>query len=229
MDTNDYAQRSQERFANGDIDGGFADLDEAIRLDPHNPAYYWTRGMLHYEGDEHALAVADFTAIIELSSDERELEAAYRKIAICDEILGDTEASIAAMDWVIDQGYGDAELYQSRAHGKRKLGYLDGAIQDLTTAQQMASADIDSDILLLRAQTNYEAGYYSDALHDLTHILSANETRSTYLAAVLDWRGQAYFALNQRDAALTDFNMVMQLSGGQPFTDAAEYMRAFHP
>ncbi|MBL8160493.1 MAG: hypothetical protein JNJ61_00795, partial [Anaerolineae bacterium] len=63
-----YYKSSEEKFRAGDVEGGFADLDQAIRSDPEDATLYWERGVLRYEGDEFHLAVADFTKVIELSN-----------------------------------------------------------------------------------------------------------------------------------------------------------------
>ena len=47
-----------------------ADYTEAIRLRPHDPVYYFNRGIRYVESKEHEKAIDDFTAVLHYSSDE---------------------------------------------------------------------------------------------------------------------------------------------------------------
>ena len=49
----------------GDSKGAFAEVDEAIRLDPDNSDAYVTRAGYHFITDDHAKALADLAEAID--------------------------------------------------------------------------------------------------------------------------------------------------------------------
>ena len=138
-----YHQRAQVRFRYHDFDGGFADLDEAIRLDPANPEFYWSRGSYRYERavwDSNIpleietilsrqqrnleLAEADFTRTIELTSDVGRQAEAYRKRLSCYRYLGKFDNAIADATWLIDMLDDEHDHPGVFADCKRLIGTL---------------------------------------------------------------------------------------------------------
>jgi tetratricopeptide (TPR) repeat protein len=90
-----YAKRSSERFESGDIEGGDADLNRAIELDPDNVEYRWERGRFRYNAEEYALMVEDISKIIEVSSDLDDLQEAYILLSIAYDALGQDQELIS--------------------------------------------------------------------------------------------------------------------------------------
>jgi tetratricopeptide (TPR) repeat protein len=222
-----YAKRSSERFESGDIEGGDADLNRAIELDPDNVEYRWERGRFRYNAEEYALMVEDISKIVEVSSDLDDLQEAYILLSIAYDALGQDQELIAALDWRINHG-GDASCYDWRANLRLKAGDSEGAIDDLTKALEMAPGN--TTFQLQRARAYYFAKRYEAAIADLTQIFDSDESAPRFLAIVYSWRGRAYYHLGEYDKALADFNKDMVLSHATVvFSDATAYMRTFVP
>ena len=216
-----YYKRAEERFRRDDVKGGFADLDEAIRLDPANSDYYWARGFGRYQQDEYELALVDFAKAVELTSDLTKKAEVYESRVSCHRHLQQHENVISDATWLIDNGFNDAWVYEFRAYSKRKIRDFEGAIQDYAIAQQLSPR---TDILLQRANTYFEAKRFRETIEELTLILSSDETNSDFLSSAYYWRGKAHYALNEQDKALQDFNEQHRLLGQKPFSSAVQFM-----
>jgi tetratricopeptide (TPR) repeat protein len=237
-----YHQRAQVRFRYHDFDGGFADLDEAIRLDPTNPEFYWSRGLHRHERaawdsnipmDIETIlsrqqtnleqAEADFTRTIELTSDVERQAEAYRKRLSCYRYLGKFENVITDANWLIEHGFGDGIVYQCRGICRRKLGHLEEAIHDLTMAVQLLP---DYYPRYERARAYHQAKQYREAVQDLTEILSSYDVHQHDLGLMYQWRAFAYYRLGEHEASFNDFNQVQQLHGQPSFHDVASYVQS---
>jgi tetratricopeptide (TPR) repeat protein len=225
-DADFYAQRSEERFHSGDIEGGLADLDQSIALDANNPQRYWERAILRYEGEEYELAIEDLSKIIELSTDREELQGAYIKRAISHQIVGKHDKVVQDLDWLISQGLADSLNYAWRASYMRRWGRYDEAIQDMTTALQL-SPETDQ-FLLQRATIYYRTQQYENAVADLTKIIEAHDADDQYLDMFYHLRGKAYYRLNRRLESLHDFNQIRRFMGQPLLSDAHDYMKFLH-
>jgi tetratricopeptide (TPR) repeat protein len=237
-----YHQRAQVRFRYHDFDGGFADLDEAIRLDPTNPEFYWSRALCRYQRAvwdssipmdietilsrqqrNLELAEADFARMIALSSDAEQQAEAYRKRLSCHRYLGQFENAITDANWLIEHGFGDGTTYEWRGICRRKLGHLEEAIHDLTIAVQSLP---DYYPRYERARAYYQARQYRQAIQDLTEILSSHDVHQHDLGLMYQWRAFAYYRLGEFENSFHDFNQVQQLHGQPPFPDVASYVQS---
>lgn len=226
QDAEYYFKRSEERYRSGNLKGGDADLDMAIRLAPDNPDYRWTRGILKYEVGDYRAAVEDFATIINRGADPETLRAAYMKLAIAHEVLGQYRELAADLDWLITHGFGDAGLHIWRARYRLQLGETAGAIEDFSAAHALSPRT--NSILLQRAQAYYAAQRYEDAIGDLTQVIRSGDTQAGILEAAYHWRGMARYRLGGYHEALEDFNQGTRLRGGQTFTSLADYIRAYN-
>jgi tetratricopeptide (TPR) repeat protein len=220
-----YFKRAEERFNSNDADGGFADLDEAIRLDPTNPDYFWQRGLHKYEQGELDAPISDFTKTIELTSDLNRQAEAYRKRLVCYRRLNQCENLLIDTNWLIEHGFGDRQIYEWQGFCRNKLGQFEEAIQDYTKAIQLSA---HYDALYGRANAYYRVKRYQEAIQDLTQVLlkSHEISDNVYLALAYQQRAFAYYRLSELDKSFHDFNEAQRLHGQQPFSDIATYIEA---
>ncbi|GIK67201.1 MAG: hypothetical protein BroJett018_49950 [Chloroflexota bacterium] len=222
-----YFERSEERLKNGQIGGGLADLDYAIRLDPNFLEGYRRRAEFRYDGKEYQLAIEDLTKIIELSDDIDEIADCRKKRAICYEHVGLYWELVKDLDWLIENGFGTVTRYDWRGLHKFRAGDFEAAIRDFSEAYKM-SPDI-STYLLQRGYSYYYAHRYEEAIQDFNTILESYESHPLFLRAVYIWRGRTYFKMGEHDKALKDFNEELRLIGNEPFSSALAYMQQHHP
>lgn len=218
-----YFKRSEDKFHHGNSKGGLEDLDQAIALDPNNLDYRWSRGNLAYEGENYLIAVEDFTKIITLTSDKKELQEAFTKRAISYETLGRYTDLINDLNSIIDEGLGNSQTYVWRGSHKYKLGNIEEAIEDFTEAHILSPQDID--VLMQRANSLYQIERYEEAVHDLSQILESGESNPSYLAITYGKRGKALYQLGKLNEALDDFNQIQKIRGEKPFTNPNDYMK----
>jgi len=80
-----YNDRGYLRMMSGDLDGGLADLNEAIRVDPYHPYPYWNRAELYRHKGDVANAKADFERALSLGprpEDRPKIEAGMRALEL---------------------------------------------------------------------------------------------------------------------------------------------------
>jgi tetratricopeptide (TPR) repeat protein len=207
-----------------DVEGAIQELDSAIQYDPESIEYILLRGDYLFRFDKHQLACDDFTKVIERSDDIDDLEFAYGWRAHCYEYLGKVDKAIADVDWQIVHGFIHDSTYAWRASLKMKIGDIEDAISNLTTAHQMAP-DAE-DYLLKRAHAYYASKRYSEALNDLNQILTFKERLfHKYLAAVFLWRAKTHYRLGMMTEALADLNEYMRLNGKNTFTNISDCLQ----
>jgi tetratricopeptide (TPR) repeat protein len=126
-----YNMRGVIWRAKGELDRAFADIDEAIRLDPNGPRAYYNRGLAWRAKGDLDRAIADYTDAIRLNARYRN---AYNDRGSAWRDKGDLDRAIADFDEAIrlDPTYSIA--YYNRGLAWRDKGELDRAIADYTEA-----------------------------------------------------------------------------------------------
>jgi tetratricopeptide (TPR) repeat protein len=66
QDATELCQRGMARIEKGDLDGGVADLNQALKADPNLVEAYFARGYVWNLKDQHDKAIADFSEVIRL-------------------------------------------------------------------------------------------------------------------------------------------------------------------
>lgn len=66
QDATELCQRGMARIEKGDLDGGVADLNQALKADPNLVEAYFARGYAWNLKDQHDKAIADFSEVIRL-------------------------------------------------------------------------------------------------------------------------------------------------------------------
>lgn len=64
-----YYARFQAHFEKSDLERAFTDLTSAIHLNPHEPEYFYWRGVVHHNHTNYNSAIADLTTAIKLAPD----------------------------------------------------------------------------------------------------------------------------------------------------------------
>jgi tetratricopeptide (TPR) repeat protein len=64
-----------EKYGNGDIEGAFADFNEAIRIDPNMAEAYMNRGSIYAASQEYDKAIEDSTKALDLNLSRAEDQA----------------------------------------------------------------------------------------------------------------------------------------------------------
>jgi tetratricopeptide (TPR) repeat protein len=62
-------EKAAKRADSGDLKGALQDVNQALRLDPNNPAAYYVRGGVYYYQRNYKQAIADSTKAIQLLPD----------------------------------------------------------------------------------------------------------------------------------------------------------------
>lgn len=208
----------------GDVDGAFADLDQAISLAPANCVYRWVRANLRYEGEEYQPAVEDFSAIIQHSKDAEELIVAHRKRSIFLEVLGRYDDLLADLDWLIAHSDAGHSFYAWRGHHRMLKGFFLDAVEDFTAALELAPNT--NNYLLTRSNAYSRLKLYDEEIADLTSVLESGENDPKFLSIVYLKRANALFRAGKLEQAVSDFDASMQLGDDNSFTNAEDYFRS---
>lgn len=183
--------------AKGELDRAFADLDEAIRLDPNYSIAYYNRGLVWRDKGDLDRAIADYTEAIRLNP---KYAIAYNNRGTVWRDKGDRDRAIADFDEAIRLAPDpkDARAYNNRALAWRNNGDLDRAIADYNEA--------------IRLDPKYAFAYYNRGFawrdkDDLDRAI-ADYTEAVQLepknAAYYRNRGYAYFLKGDFTASTAD-------------------------
>lgn len=147
----------------------FVALTTAIKLDPTEPNYPYTRANLFARGDQLDLAMADMDKALELAPGRAEYH--WAKGLLC--LLGARNGTnperlkdaVTACDTAIRLQPGVGSYYSTRGAAQHKLGNLAEAMHDLDTALKLDQADAKS--YYHRAQLKQQSGDLAGAETDL--------------------------------------------------------------
>jgi tetratricopeptide (TPR) repeat protein len=194
-------------------------LDKAIEIDPNNAQYYLARGLSRRDLDQFEFAIEDFDKVIQMTDDQEDLETAHVKRAVAYEALGDIQATLSDLDWLIENGFGGELTLCWRGINRLRSGYIEAAIEDYTQAYKLSPDN--KEILLQRSHAYFAAKRYEDCIHDLSKIVEDAEKFAS--SAVYHWRGNAYYKLGKHIEALDDFNIALKLDNKPLVDDVSHY------
>jgi tetratricopeptide (TPR) repeat protein len=60
-----FFKQAFNKYQKGDYQGAIADLNQAIRIDPHEAKFYYSRGLVHRKLLDSQAAIADYTLAIQ--------------------------------------------------------------------------------------------------------------------------------------------------------------------
>ena len=129
------------------------------------------------------------------------------------EALALFDQSIAIYDR-LPGSFGVAFVLNSRGGVKRKLGDLEGALQDLNRAAELGDERTLAAVLNSRGGVKRDLGDLEGALQDLNRAAELGDERT--LAAVLNSRGGVKRDLGDLEGALQDYNQLLQILNSRP-------------
>jgi tetratricopeptide (TPR) repeat protein len=222
-----FSRRAAAASARGDYASATADLDRACALAPTEPRYFYERGMSHWDGGSHDLALADFSTAIKLKPDDVPSLIARAKLHWKSDVAGAT-ADLAAADRALP----------NEAPEHLEIGAVYTAIGALPAALVQYSKWIDShDRADVRMASALNDRCYTRALlnQDLKSALSDCNTAlklQPKIAGYLDSRGLTYLRLGQYDKAIADYDAALALepkSASSRFCRGIAKIRQGHP
>jgi tetratricopeptide (TPR) repeat protein len=124
-------QRSAAWFYKGEIDIALGDINEAIRINPRDPAYFLARArFLARKGDTQGV-LADFASAIKLRPNDAVI---YSNRGVFFSDSGDQDAAIADFNHSLRIDPGSAHSYKGRSTAFKLKGDLDQALTDASEA-----------------------------------------------------------------------------------------------
>jgi len=227
------------KLEQGDIDGAFADFDEAIDLAPDLAEAYFGRALAygatadhrrdcadafneeahsHFMQGNYERAIADFIEAARLNPD---LASANRCRLIRNRALayrkhGDYDKAIADYGEVIRAHPDLAKAYRDRALVYLAKGDYDKAVDDCASAMRLAPDDAEADYRQDYASACRDRGdaYYRDGEYDraLVDYDEAIRTKPDW-AIAYNQRGRTYGAKGYWDKAIADYTKSIGLGG----------------
>jgi tetratricopeptide (TPR) repeat protein len=194
-----YVARGQALFQLGETERAVGDLDEAIRLDPRNAVAIRARGMAQlYRGDEDA-ALADLSKAIQLAEADParmpplDLFYAHRNRAALSDKKQQYDREIYDLTAMIDAYWRDPLLAEALRTNYREAG----------------AASLIGSIYRLRAHAQIHRGSPDAAVTDLSFALQLDQQHTV---ALLLERGHLQETLGRREAAILDFQRVLEFN-----------------
>jgi tetratricopeptide (TPR) repeat protein len=201
------------------------DFNKVVELEPENLKFYFERGLFKYDFlSQYLPAIEDFTKVIQNSQDLDDLESAHHSRLHCYRSKGQIAAFLKDLDWIIEHGFGTANLYDWRGEYKRRMWLFEDAVKDHTAAYELSP---NKGSLIERAQAYYYLKQYDNALRDLTQIITSDEEHHpSYLSNVYIWRGSVYYMAGQKQEAFRDFEEAIRLSN-LSISSVQQYMETY--
>jgi tetratricopeptide (TPR) repeat protein len=218
-----YSKWLQKRYTQ-DFTEAIADLDQAILLAPDNLEYRWERAYFRHYREEYLLALEDFAKLLELSTDIDDLERIYHSLALAHNSLELTDAWLADLDWLAEHGRMSSNEYIWRGQYKYWRGQYEAALEDFTTALQLAPGT--ANYLLVRSNAYAQLGRYKEEIEDLNAVLTTSEFHERFFSAIYLKRAIAFFRLGDKERAFADYDESARLSEYPNTVSAADYFAA---
>jgi tetratricopeptide (TPR) repeat protein/predicted aspartyl protease len=206
-----YSRRGTAFAARRDFANAIADLTRACDLDPHNPEYFYQRGIVYRDNNQAELALADFDRTLDLKSDDlpalvarAQLRLRARDIAGATTDLGAADRAASKEDDIrlfLARGYHDADLLPaSIAQYDRWIAAHDGdpRMPDALNGRCWARA--------LQGQE------LAAALSDCNAALKLSAKQSPMSASVLNSRAFVRLRLGDYDKSIADYDVALKIA-----------------
>ncbi|MDX2140841.1 MAG: tetratricopeptide repeat protein [Chloroflexota bacterium] len=223
-----YAQQNAEAFnmrgnalrAQGDYAGSLAEYTLAIAAKNNFAIAYNNRGWSHFLLEDYGSALLDFNLAI---SYDPMLAYAYNNRGLVYQMRGDLRNAASDFEYAISLGLEPASWAQYN------LGLVDlvlahegsAMLPDAEPETAITTTDNSAEVnsLLNQGQTAHDMGQWSSTVTFMTEALAldANNSLAFYL------RGRAYIALDNFDAALGDFERLVELTEAGASYPSREY------
>lgn len=175
-------------------------INEAIRLVPDYPLYYFYRGNANYYWRQHPPALRDYTRAIELEPGYAE---AFNNRGNVHYREQDYARAIADYDQAVAHKPDYADAFNNRGNAHYKQGRYDASLADYASALAL---DPDNALYLNNRAITYDG--LGDSEHALADYGQAIALEPTLAIAYLN-RGRTHATLGDHRAALADFNLAI--------------------
>ncbi|MBY0510314.1 MAG: tetratricopeptide repeat protein [Rhodospirillaceae bacterium] len=162
-----YALRGALRLKRGAVADGIADLGEARRFNPNDPAPFKTRGAYFLENGDTAQAVAELQEAARLSPNDPDLQ---RMLGAAQLHAGAAQEALIPFNAAVAANAKDATALRGRATAHARQGNYKAAIADFSAA--LAISPKDAAALEGRGMAALHSGAFSDAIADFTALAS---------------------------------------------------------
>jgi tetratricopeptide (TPR) repeat protein len=202
-----YVRRSQCNYKLGaDWEVIFADLNEALRRDPHHFSAWYTRGRRYYDGLMFERALEDFSEAIKYAPDPASLADCYIGRANSRMALRAFERAIEDLNHALELDSAEHAPYSNLAHALNETGRPDEALRRVMRYIELEPND----------HTGYmNAGFYLAQAERYDEALAmynkAWERAGNDVALVLNNRGYVKYKLQDLDGALKDIKKSLEL------------------
>lgn len=176
-------------LARGDYDGAIAAFDDAIRLEPQQPATYGNRAFAYWKKNNVAAAIRDYGEAIRL--DPSNLANRLNR-AVAHSRTGEYQLAVADLDHVIAAGPPNVDALNSRCWARALLVHLQEALIDCNAAVRLRPDD--PNVLDTRGFVYLRLGRLDRAIADYSAALKYDPR----LASALYGRGLARIGRGDR-------------------------------
>ena len=192
-------------LARGDVDRAIAAFDDAVRLDPREPAAYGNRAFAYWRKGAIERAIGDYSEAIALDPNN---PANRLNRAIAYNRLGEYGRAVADLDRVIVASPASIEALNSRCWAHAMLKHLEEALGDCNEA--IRQRPDDANVLDSRGFVYLRLGRLDRAIADYSAALKADPK----LAASLYGRGLARIGRGDRAGGAEDVAAARALDPG---------------
>ena len=177
----------------GDLKAAVESYTKAIEFDPQYTEAYYERAMMHRAIGDHAAAIADFTKVIEVGSED--LQRPYYERGMSQVENGNYDAAIADFTKVIELDNYSAEAYYRRGLAHYRKKNYNAAIVDYDRALNFVPQL--TEVFDVRARLKLEQGNIAGGLADFDEAIRVSPTNATSY----ENRIEALKSLGKLDAA----------------------------
>lgn len=205
-----YLYRSQAYFLLGEVDEALQNAEKAYELDMTSLPTYLALGKAAFAAGDHQAALDSLNTYLLYENMDPEAWILKGRILLADK--GSVEEALAAFDRALEMGEVQASVYYYRA-----LAYIDlkdgkSAVNDLMNALKAEPKSYEINLQLGIALRL--AGRPGDSLRQFTAAESyAEEDR--HLAEVYYWRAQVLEELEEKKAAVDDWQALLALEDAE--------------
>jgi tetratricopeptide (TPR) repeat protein len=214
-DPNALIHRANKRAIGGDIEGAFADFDEAIQLSPTRATAYYNRGFLNNTLGHFEAAIEDFNRALDLLPDYDE---AYYQRGNSHLQIQEIPAAILDFSRAIQLNPYSIKSYYKRAEAYAELGEVGSVLADY--AQAITRIPKDPNAYHQRGRFLVKIGEMQRAIEDFTTALQFDSRHADAYCS----RGCCYAELGEMSKASQDFNQALLHN---PSHQAAYYQRMY--
>ena len=239
--------RAEIRRAQGDVSGSAGDAARAVALDPTSPDGHLSLAEASLQARELTAAQAQAARALELADDPRTRAQALFVVGSARHMAGDPQAALELANQAIEADPTLGRGWSLRADVQLDLQRLEEALADANRAVELAPGSADP--WSIRGEIRRKRRDLQGAVEDATRSLAVVPSQRAYLTRALARlgsrdlagcrddagqalalggymaplaaliRGDAQRGLGERDAALADYRLGLELAPEGPYAD----------